>query len=184
MPRLTDLAHAAVRAVVGPGEVVVDATAGNGRDTRFLSNLVGPAGRVFAFDVQPEALNLTAAALVGATNVTLRVGDHAELRSLVPAEHHGRIGGVMFNLGYLPGSAHAIITRTASTLEGIAAAFELLRSGGILTVVAYPGHPGGREEADSVSRLLQVFGAVEHLAEYAGPTPPRLFVVHKPPASG
>ena len=38
-----------------PGETVVDATAGNGHDTIFLSRLVGPSGRVIAFDIDPQA---------------------------------------------------------------------------------------------------------------------------------
>ena len=37
----------------------VDATCGNGGDTAFLCNLTAPAGRVLAFDVQPEAIRST-----------------------------------------------------------------------------------------------------------------------------
>ena len=41
------------------GDTVVDATMGNGKDTLFLAELVGPKGRVHAFDVQPEAVERT-----------------------------------------------------------------------------------------------------------------------------
>ena len=38
------------------GDVCADFTMGNGHDTEFLSKAVGAAGRVYAFDVQPQAL--------------------------------------------------------------------------------------------------------------------------------
>ena len=45
MTRLTRLAHDAVRATLAPGAFAVDATAGNGHDTLFLAEAVGPGGR-------------------------------------------------------------------------------------------------------------------------------------------
>ncbi|MFP4079074.1 MAG: rRNA methyltransferase, partial [Ectothiorhodospira sp.] len=53
---LTARAHAEVAARLLPGALVVDATAGNGHDTRFLAEAVGASGRVWAFDVQIPAL--------------------------------------------------------------------------------------------------------------------------------
>ena len=35
-----------------PGDFVIDATMGNGHDTAFLAELVGPSGEVFAFDIK------------------------------------------------------------------------------------------------------------------------------------
>jgi predicted methyltransferase len=179
MPRLTELAHAVVRAVVAPGETAIDATAGNGHDTRFLAELVGPTGSVFAFDIQSEALSRTRTLLGQAANVILLERDHAEIREAVPVEHHGRVAAVMFNLGYLPGGDHAITTQNPSTLAAISAALELLRPGGVLTVLAYTGHPSGAEEAEAAAQLLAPFGAREERSEHDGPAAPRLFVVHK-----
>ena len=48
----TQLAHRLIKAKLFGGEIVVDATAGNGHDTLFLANLVGHNGTVYAFDVQ------------------------------------------------------------------------------------------------------------------------------------
>src|SRR5580698_1068537 len=92
MLRLTELAHAAVRAVLQPGEAAVDATAGNGHDSRFLCECVGPGGRVFAFDIQPEARLRTIVAIGNAVNVTLLPIDHAAMRVVIPTEYCGRIG--------------------------------------------------------------------------------------------
>src|SRR5688572_12496052 len=141
MPQLTELARAAVRSALGPGETAIDATAGNGHDTLFLAESVGPGGRVFAFDVQPTALERTAERLAaaGVRNVALLCRDHAGLADVLPGDCRGRVGAVMFNLGYLPGGDKAVATRPGSSVPAIAAALGLLRPGGVLTAVAYAG---------------------------------------------
>lgn len=181
MPRQTELAHDAVRAVLRPGETAVDATAGNGHDTEFLARLVGPAGRVFAFDVQPAALDRTAARLraAGLGNVTLFCRDHAELAAAVPAGCAGRVGAAMFNLGYLPGGDKSVITRPDSTRAALSAALGLLRPGGVLTVVAYPGHPGGADDLAAVRRFVGSLPDGTDIREISPgrATGPALFVV-------
>ena len=66
------------------GDAVVDATAGGGVDTLFLARLVGPDGRVFAFDVQAEALDRTRQRLEDAYAAGERlagVAEHADLHA-------------------------------------------------------------------------------------------------------
>lgn len=46
--------------VVASGDAVIDATAGNGNETRYLAELVGEESCVYAFDVQQVALATTA----------------------------------------------------------------------------------------------------------------------------
>lgn len=188
MLKLTERAHRAVRSVLAHGEIAIDATAGNGHDTRFLLECVGVQGRVFAFDLQPESLARTAGAVGNASNVTLLARDHAEMLDAIPSECHGRVGAVMFNLGYLPGGDHSFTTQPASTLKAIAAALELLRPGGVLTVVVYTGHPGGAEEAEAVAKLLgelpDTFEVNEEHAEVGRTSAPRLFLVGVPPSGG
>lgn len=184
MPRLTELAHDVVRAVVKHGDIAIDATAGNGRDTWFLAELVGPGGHVFACDIQREALDRTRAAVKDAANVTLLLCDHAGLAEAIPSRFHGQIAAAMFNLGYFPGGNKSITTLPESTLKAIACALDLLAAGGILTIVAYTGHPGGKAESDAVVRWL---GELSHdrfaIDEIGGDSdhasPPRLFVVRR-----
>ncbi len=149
MKRATVLAHEVVAGVLGEGETAVDATAGNGHDTVFLARLVGETGRVFAFDVQAAAIE-SARGRVEAAGFGERVEffceSHARMVERVPAG----VAAVMFNLGYLPGADHAVITKTEETLKALEAAIALLRSGGVVTVVCYPGHAGGDEEAAAV----------------------------------
>ena len=184
-------AHAAVAEVLRPGDLAVDATAGNGHDTRFLAERVGPEGRVHALDVQEAAVAATRQRLTGAglaERVHLHHCGHEHLAEAVPPAHHGRVRVVMFNLGYLPAGDKARITRTETTLAGLRAAADLLAPGGRLTVVAYPGHPGGAEETEAV---------VQWVADHAGPylrcrtvdpptpsgTGPRLLVLDRTPAA-
>ena len=49
---MTSIAQAVWSRFVRPGDTVVDATCGNGHDTKWLAQAVGPSGRVFAFDIQ------------------------------------------------------------------------------------------------------------------------------------
>ena len=50
--RMTSIAHAAWSQFVREGQTVVDATCGNGHDTKWLAEKIGPTGRLFAFDIQ------------------------------------------------------------------------------------------------------------------------------------
>ena len=59
LPTAVEWSHAILTERLRPGDVVVDATAGNGHDTVFLAEHVLPGGRVFAFDVQEEAVAAT-----------------------------------------------------------------------------------------------------------------------------
>ncbi len=132
------------------GDLAVDATAGNGHDTLFLAERVGEDGRVIAFDIQAAAIDATrmrleAAGLSG--RVELHQASHGRL---LETAGRGTVTAVMFNLGYFPGGDHAVITRTEETLAALGQALEALRPGGLLTIVCYPGHPGGDEESDAV----------------------------------
>lgn len=142
------IARALVAGWVRTGDTVVDATVGNGHDTLFLADLVGPAGRVIGFDVQPAALAATRQRLEAAgQRAELHAQSHAAL-----AQHVGPgLAAAMFNLGYLPGADKALTTRSEETLPALVAALALLRPGGGITVVCYPGHAGGDAEAAAVS---------------------------------
>ena len=184
--RLTEIAQQRVADVLLPGDCAIDATAGNGHDTDFLSRTVGADGRVFAFDIQPEAVAATKARLAESDlqNVDLFQNSHADLESLVPHDAVGRVAAVMFNLGYLPGGDHAVVTTTQSTLAAIDAALRVLRGGGVLTVVAYPGHAGGDTETAAVDQHLEGLDpdacSVERIDGQSGRNAsPILFVVTK-----
>ncbi len=150
-------AHQLVAARVQPGDTAIDATVGTGADTLFLAKAAGKRGRVYGFDIQQEALDYARRRLEEDTSpslaeVSLLLQGHEQMQQTIPDRLHGKVAAVMFNLGYLPseGADPTVITHTDSTLVALEAALQLLRPRGILTAVLYPGHAGGREEAEAV----------------------------------
>lgn len=146
-------AHKWIAERASGGDIVIDATAGGGVDTLALAELVGPKGCVYAFDIQQEALDRTRERLHAAgghPQVKLLLQNHEGMADAIVPEHSGQVAAIMFNLGYLPGSDQSIVTQPESTIVALDAALGLLRTGGILTCVLYPGHPGGDLEAEAV----------------------------------
>jgi len=138
-------AQALMEKALYPGARAVDATMGNGRDTLWLCRQVGDAGRVYAFDVQPEAVERTRERLEAegvSDRATLFCRGHQDMAGCVPEP----VDAVMFNLGWLPGAVHAVTTRTETTLLAVDAALSLLRPQGLMTVCVYPGHEEGARE--------------------------------------
>lgn len=167
------------------GAVVVDATAGNGFDTQFLAERVGPDGLVIAIDIQPCAIE-RAGLLLGQKNLSFRtllsVGDHANLKHIVAPKYWGEIACIMFNLGYLPSGDKTVITRKGTTISALMAAASMLRPAGLLTVIAYVGHAGGREEAEAVAQWMEsVRGDFEiaSLKDDTNPDSPILWTARK-----
>lgn len=189
LPRPTELAHMLLGNHLKPGDLAIDATAGNGHDTVFLARCVTATGRVIAFDIQQAALDATrdrAAAAGLMDRVTLIMASHAALNGHVPPEC---AAAIVFNLGYLPGADHAVTTMTEETLLALDSATGRLIPGGLLTVVCYPGHEEGAKEA---ARVEQWFNALApknwRITQFGNPdtkkTAPFLLAGVKPGKSG
>ena len=158
-PRPTALAQEFLRPMIRPGDQVIDATAGNGHDTVFLAECVGEAGRVLAFDVQEAAL-VSARERVLVAGFSNRVEffheSHARMSERAEA---GSVTVVMFNLGYLPGDGHELTTEASETLTALGMAANVLKAGGVLAVICYPGHPAGACEAQAVEEWMAALAA-------------------------
>jgi len=182
---LVDKAHELIGARLRPGALAIDATVGNGHDTLFLLRQVAPGGKVYGFDIQRAALESAAVKINESALracLTLFHDSHAAMLELVPEADHGAIAAVMFNLGYLPGGDKAVTTRADSTLAALTAASRLLSPGGIITIVAYPGHVGGEQETDQVVRWCEALEPERFRVERIDAKPndlaaPRLFAV-------
>ena len=147
--------HTLLQRAIIPGDVVIDATAGNGRDTVFLADCVGPTGIIYAFDIQEPALQATAIATSNlAARVRLVHAGHHEMLHHVDHVHVGHIAAVVFNLGYLPGGDKAIMTTSETTIAGVEQALTILRSDGMLIVVCYK-HDHGQREYKALREVLQ-----------------------------
>ena len=76
------LCHAFWRARLRTGMTCVDATAGRGRDAEVLCRLIGEEGHLFAFDIQPEAVESTRERLTDAglmERATLICASHSRM---------------------------------------------------------------------------------------------------------
>jgi predicted methyltransferase len=144
-----EFSHLLLKEALSSGDIALDATAGNGHDTKFLAGIVGAQGKVFSFDIQKEAINSTQKLLQEANleeNVKLIEASHAELDSYLKDE----IKAAVFNLGYLPGGNKELITKAESTIKALNKALKLLKNEGVVILVIYSGHPGGSEEREAV----------------------------------
>jgi predicted methyltransferase len=141
-----------LESVIERGDCVVDMTAGNGHDTQFLAECVGPEGRVLAFDGQAQAIEESTRRLDEAgilERVDLDHESHIHVSARLSDERRPVRAGV-FNLGYLPGSDKSITTTGEETLEALDALLSVLAPGGLVVLVVYHGHLEGKRERDAV----------------------------------
>jgi len=177
-------AHELIGNTLRVGDIAVDATVGNGHDTAFLAGQVGPSGWVYGFDSQQDAIAATSAKLGMQARVTLIHAGHADMSAKIPVHLHGKIRACMFNLGYLPGGDKRIITTTDSTLAALTDASRILATGGVITVIAYPGHQGGYKETEQVKNGCGQLDAGQFnvqavYSDESNAEAPRLFVICK-----
>ncbi|MFW6251875.1 MAG: class I SAM-dependent methyltransferase [Halanaerobium sp.] len=147
-----EFSHLLLKEQVEDGDKVLDATAGNGYDTKFLAELVGVGGKVFAFDIQKEAILNTKRLLQKnklENQVELILDSHAHLDLYL----ENKISAAVFNLGYLPGGNKEIITKVESTITALKKTTALLKENAIVVLVIYSGHPGGEKEKNAVLKF-------------------------------
>lgn len=143
-----------LRERVHEGDVCVDATAGRGFDTLYLSQLVGDSGHVTAFDIQEEAVESTKA-LLAENGVSHRADvllkSHSEMDELFEEES---VNCITFNFGWLPRGDHNIFTNKSTSIPAIEKGLRLLKSGGVMTLIIYYGRETGFKERDAILEYL------------------------------
>jgi len=158
-----DLAHRFIRERVKPGDLCIDATAGRGYDTALLCELVGEEGHVIAFDIQQEAVDSTKNLLAERS-----LADRAEvlLESHANIDQHaapGSVACITYNLGWLPGGDHSIMTKPDSSIESLEKALTLLAPGGVISLcIYYGGRSGYYDERDAVLAYLKTINAYKY----------------------
>lgn len=165
------------------GARAIDATMGNGHDTQWLCELAGEGGHVYAFDIQPEAVERTHERLIQSGldgRASLFCAGHERMCEFVKED----ADAIVFNLGWLPGAEHGVTTQTDTTLRAVNAALSLLKEDGLMTVCIYPGHEEGSRE---LSALLEWGAALDDrrydvlLKTYLNQPndPPRMLAIRK-----
>nr|WP_281244821.1 class I SAM-dependent methyltransferase [Gracilibacillus orientalis] len=154
MKTIIPFSHQLLDEVVNQGDSVVDATCGNGNDTLLLSKLVGDTGKIYAFDIQAQAIEQTKTLLAEKQikNVELIHDGHEHVSAYVKEK---TIAGAIFNLGYLPKGDHSIITTPDTTIEAIRSMLALLKKRGRIVIVIYHGHKGGTSEKNHVVNFCE-----------------------------
>lgn len=152
--QITEFCHRMIREHIREGDCCIDATAGNGNDTEFLCRMAGAAGKVYAFDIQKDAIEhtqkrLKEVGLLERAEVILDGHEHME-------EHVKKtVSVITFNFGYLPGGDHQIATRADTSIQAIEAGLRLLKKGGIMSLCIYSGGDSGFEEKEALLSYLK-----------------------------
>lgn len=184
---LLKIAHNTLKEHIKINDIVIDATMGNGHDTLFLAQQVGPMGRVFGFDIQQAAIESTIDRLKTNSYLNSLISFHASHEAMaekIPLPLHGKISAIMFNLGYLPGGDKSIITSICSSINALNTACSIISERGIITLIAYPGHSGGDLETVEIKTWCNQLNKNQFQVDIitsavANETAPILFVIRK-----
>lgn len=152
--QITEYCHHFLEEFIAEGDICIDATAGNGNDTEFLCRSVGDAGKVYAFDIQKDAIDHTRARLEEAgisERAELILDGHEKMATYVKEE----VSVIVFNFGYLPGGDHQIATKPLTSIPAIEAGLSLLKVNGIMNLCIYSGGDTGYEERDEILSYLK-----------------------------
>lgn len=154
LTKVTDLNKVLLEDVIELGDIVIDATMGNGYDTKYLAEKIGENGLVYSFDVQEEAIKSTRKKLEKSQlidRVKLILDGHENMDSYITEG----VSCVLFNLGYLPRAKHQIITKPDTTIKAIEKSLEVLKPHGVVSIAIYTGHEGGMDEFNAVFEYVK-----------------------------
>ena len=173
----TALAHLLWKSALRPGvDSAIDATCGNGHDSLAIANILfddvssmsePDSGELLCVDIQEVAIERTKnlldesfghTSLIKEKHVKVIQASHAPLPTHLLSSLDS-VGLVCYNLGWLPGvprksdSDRLVSTQVDTTLKSLVNAALVLRVGGLLSVMTYPGTC--EIEADAVKTFCE-----------------------------
>lgn len=168
-------------------KVVVDATCGNGHDLLYLAKRAQKGCHLYGIDIQMKAIKSSKDLLQSndiAPEVSLTFIHDSHDLALAHQLKDKVIDLMIFNLGYLPGSNHEIITKPHHTIDAIKEGLNKLSKSGVITIVAYPGTPEGMKEMKSLTSYLSDLEQKLYNVCHWQPlnqvnNPPELFILQK-----
>ncbi len=183
LTKITDINKLFIESVINEGDIVIDATMGNGYDTKYLAEKVGESGYVYSFDIQEQAIKSTQKKIEKSNlenRVKLILDGHQNIENYVKEQ----VSCVLFNLGYLPRADHNIITKPDTTLKALKSSLKLLKPHGIVSLAIYTGHEGGNDEKDTVLEFVKSldqseFNVLESKFINQINNPPQLILIEK-----
>jgi hypothetical protein len=159
----THLTHLIWKDFLQKGMSAIDATAGGGNDTLFIAKLIltKNSGKLFAYDIQKEALEKTEKRLKENLDDFLLKRVHLLHKSHEDLPKNENISLIVYNLGYFPGGNEEITTKFNSTLRSIENAIEIILPKGLITITMYPGHEEGKIEKDAILNFLENINGIQ-----------------------
>lgn len=161
--QITEWCHEILRAQAPvEGSLYIDATMGKGQDTLFLCRMAGTKGRVLAFDIQNEAIEITRRLLdehSAGSRARLILDGHEHMDRYA---QEGSADVICFNFGYLPGGDHAIATRPETSIEAIKKGLGILKPGGVMSLCIYSGGDTGMGEKQEILSFLKTLPSREY----------------------
>ncbi len=145
-------AHERWRSWIRPGDLVVDATVGNGHDTYFLAGLLQGQGSLTGYDIQAAALLQTQKRVEQLPESFKKIITLKQQSHQIFSETNVKL--FVYNLGYLPGGAKSLTTQSEITLLSLKSALENLSENGAISITCYPGHPEGLREQQAILDFL------------------------------
>ncbi|GAB5411935.1 MAG: class I SAM-dependent methyltransferase [Chlamydiales bacterium] len=151
------IAHDFWKKILTAGDCAIDATCGNGHDSLFIAELIGPEGELHCIDVQEAAIECTRTELKYFIDITrFHLGSHVTLPSVSPKL-------IVYNLGYLPGADKSLTTMTDTTLKSVQNALEIIQPGGLISITCYPGHPEGKIEQEALFQFVSEISNINYI---------------------
>lgn len=171
---ISELSHYIINNFLHQKNVAIDATLGNGYDTKYLSNNFK---KVYSFDIQKEACENF---IDSNNNVTVICDSHDQFNKYI----HEEVDCIMYNLGFLPGGNKCITTMHETSLKSIKDGLDLLKSGGFITICIYRGHDEGKIEESCILEYLEClpkskYGVMIHSFLNRSKSSPLLAVIEK-----
>ena len=168
-------------------KVVVDATCGNGHDLLYLSKRAQKACHLYGIDIQMKAIKTSKELLQSndiAPEVSLTFIHDSHDLAVAHQLKDEVIALMIFNLGYLPGGDHQVVTKPHQTIDAINEGLHKLSKSGVITIVAYPGTTEGFEEMQSLKSYLSDLDQKIYNVCHWHPmnqihNPPELFILQK-----
>ncbi|MEG0036853.1 MAG: class I SAM-dependent methyltransferase [Victivallaceae bacterium] len=145
--------HNFLSLVIEPGDKIIDATCGNGKDALCIAKLLRGQGQLSLYDIQEAALNKSRNLL--STHLTQEemhtiIFQHCSHDVFLETE----ADLVIYNLGYLPGGDRSCTTIADITIMSLRNAVFILNPNGHIIVTCYPGHQEGLSELQVVREFV------------------------------
>lgn len=147
-----DLNRRIMDGILKKGDVVIDATCGNGHDSDYIAEKIGGSGTLYCFDIQLEAIKKTQALLslkIDSPKCLYFQESHENFELFI----NTKVDCIFYNLGYLPNSDKTIITNPEITIKSLQSAFNILKPNGIISLISYLTHDQ-HAEYDKIKNFL------------------------------